>query len=146
MRLTLEKVLILKNVPLFANIQESVLSDIVAACEEISVVMGTDIIQEEQFSDDLYIVLQGQVRIHQAGQTIRELSVYDTFGELSALDPVLSDVTVTTLEDTTLFKISGPTLYRLMNEHKALEKSIISLLCKHIRQLRNNKSSSKGIF
>lgn len=146
MHLTLEKVLILKNVPLFSNIQESVLSDIVAACEEISVVMGTDIIQEGQFSDDLYIILQGQVRVHQSGQTIRELSVYDTFGELSALDPTTSDVTATTLEDTTLFKISGPTLYRLMNEHKALEKSIISLLCKHIRKLGNNKTSSKGIF
>lgn len=36
MRLTLEKVLVLKNVPLFAGIQENVLSDIIANAEETS--------------------------------------------------------------------------------------------------------------
>ena len=127
MRLTLEKVLILKNVPLFAGIPEATLSDIVAASEEITVMIGMDLIREGEAWNDMYIILQGQIRFHKNGTTVREYN---------ALDPAPADVTVTALEDTTLFKISGPALYRLMNEHKALGKNIIRMLCRRIKSMR----------
>ena len=84
----------------------------------------------------MYIILQGQIRFHKNGTTVREYNALDVFGELTALDPAPADVTVTALEDTTLFKISGPALYRLMNEHKALGKNIIKSLCRRIKSLR----------
>lgn len=136
MRLTLEKVLVLKNVPLFAGIQENVLSDIIANAEETSAMMGEDIVKEGDMWNDLYIILQGQVRLHKNGKTVNEHSSFDIFGELSALDAAPSDVTVTALEDTTMFKIHGPVLYRLMNDHKALERGIITMLCRSIRKMR----------
>lgn len=145
MRLTLEKVLILKNVPLFAGIPEAALSDIIAASEETAALIGTDIVKEGDKWNDLYIILQGQVRVHKKGTTVREYNALDVFGELSALDPTQSDITVTALEDTTLFKIPGPALYRLMNEHKALERSIIKSLCQRIKTLQTqlfDKTSS----
>ena len=136
MRLTLEKVLILKNVPLFAGIPEAALSDIISEAEETAAMIGTDIVKEGTVWNDLYIILQGQVRLHKAGKTIQEHNALEIFGELSALDSAPADVTVTALEDTTLFKIPGPALYRLMNEHKALERSIIKMLCRRIRKMR----------
>lgn len=136
MRLTLEKVLILKNVPLFAGIPEATLSDIIAASEEMSVMIGTDLIREGDDRNDMYIILQGQIRVHKNGTTVREYNALEVFGELEALDSAPADVTVSALEDTTLFKISGPALYRLMNEHKALEKNIIKTLCRRIRSMR----------
>ena len=136
MRLTLEKVLILKNVPLFDGIPEATLSDIVAASEEITVMIGMDLIREGEAWNDMYIILQGQIRFHKNGTTVREYNALDVFGELTALDPAPADVTVTALEDTTLFKISGPALYRLMNEHKALGKNIIRMLCRRIKSMR----------
>ncbi len=136
MRLTLEKVLILKNVPLFAGIPEAALSDIIAEAEETAAMIGTDIVKEGAVWNDLYIILQGQIRLHKDGKTVQEYNALDVFGELSALDAAPADVTVTALEDTTLFKIPGPALYRLMNEHKALERSIIKTLCQQIRSLR----------
>ena len=137
MRLTLEKVLILKNIPLFAGIPEAALSDIIAASEETAAMIGTDIIKEGSEWNDMYIILQGQVRFHKNGQTLRECNALEVFGELAALDPVQADITVTALEDSTLFTISGPALYRLMNEHKALERNIIQSLCRRIRALRS---------
>ena len=133
MRLTLEKILVLKNVPLFAGVPESALSDFIAASEEIAAMVGADIIKEGEMWADMYVILQGQVRLHKNGKTFREFSTNDIFGELGALDPAPSDVTVTATDDTMMFKISGPALYRLMNEHKSLERSVIASLCKHLR-------------
>ncbi|MBR1778757.1 MAG: cyclic nucleotide-binding domain-containing protein [Alphaproteobacteria bacterium] len=134
MRLMLEKVLILKNIPLFAGIPETVLSDLIAASEETAAMIGTDIIKEGETWNDLYIILQGQVRAHRKGQTIREFNALTTFGELAALDAETADMTITALEDTTMFKISGPALYQLMNEHKSLERSLIKILCRRLRE------------
>ena len=136
MQLTLEKVLVLKQVPLFSNIPEAALSDIVAAADETAAMIGTDIVKEGDEWNDLYIILQGQVRLHKNGKTVCEHSSLEVFGELSALDPAPADVTVTALEDTMMFKISGPALYRLMNEHKALERGVIQMLCRRIRGMR----------
>lgn len=139
MQLTLEKVLILKNVPLFAGIQEATLSDIIAASEETAAMIGTDIVRQGDMWNELYIILQGQVRLHKNGKTLQEYSTFDVFGELAALDAAPSDITVTALEDTVMYKIHGATLYRLMNAHKALERSIIRMLCQRIRNMRAEK-------
>lgn len=136
MQLTLEKVLVLKNVPLFAGIPESTLSEIIAASEETAAMIGTDIVKEGDMWNELYIILQGQVRLHKQGQTVQEHSALEFFGELSALDPAPADITVTALDDTIMFKLPGSALYRLMNEHKSLERSIITTLCRRIRKMR----------
>lgn len=133
MRLTLEKVLILKNIPLFAGIPEAALSDIIGASEETAAMIGTDIVKAGDPWNDLYIILQGQVRAYRNGQTLREFNALSTFGELAALDAETADMTMTALEDTTMFKISGPALYRLMNEHKSLERNLIKTLCERLR-------------
>ncbi|MBO4520339.1 MAG: cyclic nucleotide-binding domain-containing protein [Alphaproteobacteria bacterium] len=133
MRLTLEKVLILKDIPLFADLPEAALSDIISASEETAAMIGTDIVKEGDEWNDLYIILQGQVRVHKNGQTVREYNALTTFGELAALDAETARETFTALEDTTLFKVSGPALYRLMNEHKSLEKNMFKMLCRRLR-------------
>lgn len=143
MRLTLEKVLILKNVPLFSGIPEAALSDIIAASEETAAMIGTDIVKEGDLWDELYIILQGQVRMHKNGKTIKECNTLEIFGELEALDPVIADTTVTALEDTSLFKISGAAFYRLMNEHKALEKNVIKTLCRRIKSMQTQLAENE---
>lgn len=133
MRLMLEKVLILKNVPLFADIPETVLSDIIAASEETVALIGTDIVKQGESWNEFYIILQGQVRAHRNGQTLREFNALTTFGELAALDAETADMTITALEDTIMFKLKGHALYQLMNEHKSLERSLIKELCRRLR-------------
>lgn len=136
MQLTLEKVLVLKKVPLFSGVPETVLSEIIAACEETAALMGSDIVREGEMWSDMYIILHGQVRLHKQGKTVAERASFDEFGELSALDPAPAEVTVTALEDTTMFKLPGAALYRLMNEHKALERGIVSSLSRRVREMR----------
>ena len=133
MRLTLEKVLILKNIPLFANLPEAALSDIISASEETAAMIGTDIVKEGEIWNDLYIILQGQVRMHRNGQAVQEYNALSTFGELAALDAEPAKATITALDDTTMFKIAGPALYRLMNEHKSLERNLFKMLCQRLR-------------
>ena len=46
MRLSLEKVLVLKNIPAFADVSEAALSDFIYASEEIAFPKGKDILKK----------------------------------------------------------------------------------------------------
>lgn len=139
MQLTLEKILVLKNVPLFKDVPEPALADFIASSEELAAVAGADLIREGEMQNDMYVVLQGRLRVYKDGKTVTELRNHSVFGVIYALDEDVSTVNVSALEDTTLFRVSGETLYQLMSEHKSVEKSIIASLC---RQLRENKENA----
>ena len=134
MSLIFEKVLVLKNVSLFTGVSENILSEIVACGEEVSAAEGKDVVKEGQAWNDLYIVLRGQIKEHKNGREIRDFNAPVSFGELAALDAETAPATFTAQEDSTLLKLSGKELYRLMNEHKALEKSMFKALCQRLRE------------
>ena len=134
MHLTLEKILTLKNVPLFAGVSEDTLTDIIDEGIETPVMIGTDLIKEGESTNDLYIVLQGQLRVHKNGETIAEYNALSTFGELAALETETAEATISALEDSALIRINGSSLYRLMNEHASLEKNMFKMLCRRLRE------------
>lgn len=135
MLLTLEKILILKTVPLFKDIPEPALADFISSAEELAAVEGADLLNVNDEWSDMYVVLQGRLRVHKDGKTLKELGNTSVLGVLYALDPAVSDVAVSVLEDTTLFRVPSETLYQLMSEHKSLEKAIIGSLCGQLRDL-----------
>lgn len=135
MLLTLEKILILKTVPLFKDIPEPALADFISSAEELAAVEGSDLLNVNDEWSDMYVVLQGRLRVHKDGKTIKELGNTSVLGVLYALDPSVSGVAVSVLEDTTLFRVPSETLYQLMSEHKSLEKAIIGSLCGQLRDL-----------
>jgi len=134
MRLTLEKILTLKNIPLFAGLSEDTLADIIDEGIETPAMIGTDIVKEGEQWNDLYIVLQGQLRACKNGETVAEYNALSTFGELAALEAETAGATVSALEDSALIKIGGAALYRLMNEHASLEKNMFQTLCRRLRK------------
>ncbi len=135
MLLTLEKILILKTVPLFKDIPEPALADFISSAEELAAVEGADLLNVNDEWSDMYVVLQGRLRVHKDGKTLKELGNTSVLGVLYALDPSVSGVAVSVLEDTTLFRVPSETLYQLMSEHKSLEKAIIGSLCGQLRDL-----------
>ena len=104
MRLTFEKVLFLKTVPLFENIPESVLSDIVEQSSDVTAILGSDIVKAGEVLDSLYIVVQGAVRFSKEGKTIKDIKKGGSFGEVYAFDPAPVDITISAIDDTLISK------------------------------------------
>ena len=133
MRLTIEKVLVLKSVSIFAHIPEDSLVDVAAAAEEVEYPAGAVIVRQGEIGTSMYIIVDGRVRVHDGGKVLGEMKAGEVFGELSALDPKPRSATVTALEETQVFKMSQDSLYELMSEHTDLARGIIRVLCQRIR-------------
>jgi len=133
MRLTFEKVLFLKTVPLFENIPESVLSDIVEQSSDVTAILGSDIVKAGEVLDSLYIVVQGAVRFSKGGKTIKDIKKGGSFGEVYAFDPAPIDITISAIDDTLMFRLTKDDLYNLINEHPDIARALIPSLCRRLR-------------
>lgn len=133
MRLTVERVLLLKSADVFSEVPEVGLLELAASLEEIDVPRGHCVIEKGEIGTSLYIVVDGRVRVHDAERELRTLGPRELFGELAALDPQPRSASVTALEDTLLFRLDERSLYELMADDPSLMRGIIRVLCRRLR-------------
>ncbi|MBC7920105.1 MAG: cyclic nucleotide-binding domain-containing protein [Ferruginibacter sp.] len=131
--LTVEKVMVLKTIPIFAETSEEVLVDIAAIVREVSVKAGERVFEKDEVGTCMYIIHEGAVRVHDGGYTLAELSGRDFFGELSLLDPEPRSASVTALKDTLLLRLDQPTFYEIMADRIEVTREILKILCRRLR-------------
>jgi CRP-like cAMP-binding protein len=134
MLLTIEKVLILKQVSIFADLPEEELTRLAAIGSEVEVGSGETIIAKGDPGTHLYVVATGQVRVHDGDRTVATLGEGAVFGELSVLDPEPRSASVTAVDDTLLFRIGQEALYELMADRPSVAHNIIRFLCRRFRE------------
>ncbi len=133
MRLTIERVLMLKSREVFSETPEENLLELAAVLEEIETRAGERIIEKGELGSSMYIVVDGKVRIHDGEQELRVLGSREIFGELAVLDPEKRSASVKAIEDTVLFRLDERALYEMMAENQSLTRGIIRVLCRRLR-------------
>ncbi|MBR6731013.1 MAG: Crp/Fnr family transcriptional regulator [Alphaproteobacteria bacterium] len=133
MSITFEKVLVLKNIPMFENASEMALSDLIAASEEKTYKSGDVMIDNEKENSFLFIVLFGKAGTIQEGEVIQEYAPRQIFGETTVLSPAVLPFPIKALEKTIVLKISGHRLYQVMSLHPSIAKGFIGELSKRLR-------------
>jgi CRP-like cAMP-binding protein len=133
MLMTIERVVILKSVDIFAAIAEDYLIELARIANEEEYRAGDPIIRRGEIGTSMYIVVSGKVRIHVGDRVIAELGEREVIGELAALDPEERSADVTAVTDSKIFRIEGGSLYELMGEHSEVNRGVIRVLCRRLR-------------
>lgn len=128
-----ERVLILKTVPMFSQTPDNVLADVADLLEEMDVSENETIIHQGDPGDSMYMILDGKVRVHDGEHLLNTLGEHDIFGEMALLDPEPRVASVTTLEPTRLFRLEQSSFYELMAERPEVAAGIIRVLTAHLR-------------
>ena len=134
MLLTIEKVLILKSVDIFSSVPEAQLVDLATIVESVEFDAGDIIMNKGDLGTSMYIVVDGKVRIFEGDQELGVLGNRAVFGDLAALDPEPRAASVQAIEDCTLLRLEGESLYELMAGNKAVTRGIVHVLCDYARQ------------
>jgi CRP-like cAMP-binding protein len=130
---TVEKVLILKTVPMFSQTPDNVLADVADLLEEVDVSENETIFRQGDAGDSLYVILDGKVRVHDGERLLNYLGERDVFGEMALLDPEPRLASVTAMETTHLFRLDQTSFYELMSERPEVATGIIRVLTGHLR-------------
>ena len=132
--LTIEKVLILRNTPIFDSVKEEQLVAVAECAESIELSAGTTLFQRGETGNAMYVVVEGRIKAHIDGKTLAELVPHDVVGEMAALDPEPRSANVTAIEPTLLLRISNQNLQYLIDHNPSMGRGIIKVLCARLRK------------
>src|SRR5690606_23291500 len=124
----IEKVMILRSVPLFSGVPGRFLADIAEVLGKREVGPGEIVIREGEMGDQLYVIVHGSFDVTRNGRSIARLRPRQVFGELAVLDPEPRAATVTAEGEGLLFTLDHEHLDDLMAGSMEIAHGFIRML------------------
>jgi AAA family ATP:ADP antiporter len=132
--LLIEKVITLKSVEMFARTPEDLLADVAALAEEVRVQAGETIFKKGDAGESLYVIVRGEVKVHDGELDLKHLKDKSVFGELAVLDPEPRSASITAIADTHLLRLDREAFLELMTSNMEVVRGVLSVLCDRIRE------------
>ncbi len=134
-----ERLLVLRKVPLFAQMNLEQLVAIDQRLEEVEYLAGEVVFEEGQLGAELYILLDGTVKIVKARGSGQELLLtrlegVNYFGEMAILDDEPRSASVVVERNSRLLVLKGEQLKDLVEQMPEMAFEIIKVLTARIRQ------------
>lgn len=122
---TLEKVLFLKSIPLFTNIPGETLAQVAPIAHEVRHAEGDTFIRAGESGDCLYVVVDGEVEVWSAEETIAEVGSRAIIGELAVLTDRPRNADCIAGSDLLMLRIGKEDFWELLEEHPELSTGIL---------------------
>jgi CRP/FNR family cyclic AMP-dependent transcriptional regulator len=130
-----EKLALLRSVPLFVGLDDGELKAVGGLTTEVDVPAGHELAREETFGDEFYMILDGNVRIHRAGSTIRTLGPGDFLGEIALIDHGRRTASATAETDCRLLVLGHREFHSLLDAQPDIRVHVLEALARRVRQL-----------
>ena len=130
---------LLGSTTLFGKIDEASRIEVARQMREASYGAGQAIFARGDTAKDVYLVLEGRVRLSVLSSEGRELTFShaaegDVFGEIAALDGGLRTADATAVNAVKAMTLSHTTLKRLAQTSPSFGEAVIAFLCSRIRE------------
>ena len=132
---TIEKVIFLQEVDVFEHLKTEDLAQLASIAEVVEFPADTEIFSEGGTGDSMYLVMEGQVRLHQQGKDVMVASEKGAFGTWSLFDDELRVVTATTLEQSRLLRVDKEDFTDLLADNVRITQGVMKALVQRVRRL-----------
>ena len=131
--------LLLRNVPLFATLQEHQLAVLTSVVSRRSFPRGTTIIAAGDVTDSLYLVISGRLKVMMSDDEGREvilsmLGPSEYFGEMGLIDDSTRSASVISLEQCELLVLSKRDFRKCLLENFEMAMTVMRGLVKRLRE------------
>lgn len=135
--------LILKKIPLFADLNDDELNSIASHANTKSFPKNSVIINEGDDTSSMYIIESGKVKAFLSNEDGKEvilaiMSTGDHFGELSILDPSPRSASIMTMEPCKFSIISKENFERSLDAHPNIARNMVTELTRMVRKMTEN--------
>lgn len=133
MLLTIEKVMILKTVDIFAQTPDEILADIAALLKEVEAPLGATIFEKGEQGDSMYIIVEGEVEALDGERAFTRMGERQVFGEMALLDGEPRTASIRTTQATRLLRLDQEPFYELMDDRIEIARGVIHVLLQRLR-------------
>ena len=133
--IVVEKMLFLRHVPLFSNMETSELEHVASIAREVTYPAGSRIIQEGEHGDHMFLIVDGEVLIQRGEATLKTLRSRDFFGEMSIIDGEPRSASVIAVTDCLLLRIDKDDFQELLSTYNSAAISVLRALNQRLRDV-----------
>lgn len=130
---TIERVIALKRIDIFASLPVELLTELASVVRVIDVAPADEIITAGDFGDELFALVDGEVTVEDGTATAAVLSTGEVFGELAVLAPAPRSATVTAKTECALLVLSREMLLALTARRPEVMAEIARVLAQRLR-------------
>lgn len=128
----------LKNIPIFSDLEENSLNQILELGNLKLYSKDEIILNEDDAGTALFVIVSGKVKISRSSRDGKEviltiMNESDFFGEMAILDGFSRSATVTALEDSKLFIIQRNDFLNLLKDHTEVSIALLQELTQRLR-------------
>lgn len=124
---------VLNQVEIFKNLPLPVIDELSRKMIVTHLGPNEKVINQGDKGSSMYIVIKGQVKVHDKEYVIANLPEGSFFGEFSLLDDEPRSLSVSTLVPSTLGNIVQADFYAIINKYPEVTKDIIKVMLKRLR-------------
>lgn len=130
---TIEKVLLLKQTPLFARIPGEELARVAEIARQVPFETGDQIIEFGATTEVFYCLIEGEVSLRSSAGRRTKIRAVNTFGEVSFFDRDGSDLAAVALTSMTAFEWHASVFFALLEDRPELARELLAALARRIR-------------
>ena len=134
---TVEKMMLIRQVPMFAELDAEDLEELASVVEEARVEAGGELFRQGDPGDAVYLIVRGKVRVL-VGNGANEKSIDDLgpgacIGEMAVLDASPRSATVRAVERTRALRVPGEGFKRVLADRPEMSQAIVGQLVRRLR-------------
>lgn len=138
-----DRLLFVRGVPIFQELRDDFLVRLASIMDEVAFGSGHTIFTEGQEGRSLYILVSGNVRVHNGDRVLAQVEKGGFFGEMSLFDAEPRSASITTLEPCECLILTQQQLYEAIDEIPDIAVNIIRLMSRRIRDLNHKLDAQK---
>lgn len=123
----------LKEVSLFRTLDRRQLERLANSITERTYTAGESIVKENDAANALYLIVEGQVRVHKGGTDLNTLGAGDYFGEMALLDEFPRSASVTADEQTRCLLLPRWDFIATLRSEPEIALAMLPILSERIR-------------
>jgi HEAT repeat protein len=135
---TLERVLLLRDIPIFSELSPEDLQQIASIAVEQWYPAGTTIFRQDEQGDMMFVIVDGHVRVvrhaNGAEQVLAERGPGDFVGEMAIIDSAPRLASLAARDDVRVLAIDGPTFKGILRERPEVSLAVLRSLSKRLRE------------
>jgi hypothetical protein len=133
MTMVLEKLVILREAPLFAGLSGEELYPVGEIAQRVEHAAGDVVVRQGDPGDALFVVASGTLRIVKDGRALREIARGAVFGEVALLDGAPRAATVEAVTDAQVLRVPRSEFDALLDESPEIARAVIRMLLGYLR-------------
>jgi hypothetical protein len=130
---TLERLVVLEQSDIFREVPYEYLLKVADVMKVTMLRSGKTLFHKGDLGDAMYIIVEGEIEVHDSGQTLATLSDNAILGEMSLLDNEARIASATAVSDCHLLQLQREAFELLIYDHPIILKGIATTLSRRLR-------------